>query len=333
MPIDDALSRLDLDPLAGTPYRTLRPLGAGGMGEVLEAEHRGLGRRVVVKLLHRHLFSRGDFADRMRLEGESLGYVEHPNVVAAVDCGRTRDGRPYLVMERLHGRTLREELRARGPLPAPEAISLAAQALDGLQAVHDAGIVHRDIKLDNVFVCDALPGLGRVVKLLDLGVAKMLPGSGPAPLTVATEEGVSMGTPRFFSPEQATGAALDGRCDVYAMGLVLYALLTGRTLFEQLRDVDALIEAHARTPPEPPSRFVELPVALEAGILRALAKQPEDRFASAAAFAGELRRVARVEAVIKAAPERPRTARLFFTVLAASFGVSMLATAAVHALG
>lgn len=322
-----------LDPLAGTPYRTLGPLGAGGMGEVIEAEHLGLGRRVVVKLLHRHLDAWGNLADRMRLEGESLGYVEHPNVVAAVDRGRTCEGRPYLVMERLYGRTLGEELTARGPLPAGEAITLTSQALDGLHAVHEAGIVHRDVKLENVFVCDARPGLDRVVKLLDLGVAKLLPGSGPTPLAIATEEGVSMGTPRFFSPEQATGAALDERSDVYAMGLVLYALLTGRTLFEHLRDVDALLDAHARTLPEPPSRLVALPAALDAAVLKALAKRPEDRFASAAAFACELRRIGEAPARAADQAEQPRGARLFFTVMAASFGLSVLATAVVHALG
>ena len=140
-----------------------------------------------------------------------------------------------------------------------------------------------------------------------------------------------MGTPRFFSPEQATGAALDARCDVYAMGLVLYALLTGRTPFDHLPDVDALLDAHAQTPPEPPSRRAAMPPALEAAILKALAKRPQDRFPSAAALARELRRIASA-----AAPEtsvRPRPVRLFFSVLAASFTFSMLTTAVMHALG
>jgi serine/threonine-protein kinase len=330
-----ATDALSLDPLAGTPYRTLKPLGAGAMGEVVEAEHVALGRRVVVKLLHRHLFRRSDLADRMRLEGEALGCVAHPNVVTAVDAGRTRDERPYLVMERLAGRTLREELLARGPLPAAEAVDLCAQALDGLSAVHAAGIVHRDIKLDNVFVCDAAPGNAarRRVKLLDLGVAKVLPADGarPAPLAVPTDEGVSMGTPRFFSPEQATGAAPEPRSDVYAMGLVLYALLTGRTPFDHLRAIDDVMRAHAVTPPEPPSRFApeRLPAGLEAAVLKALAKRAEDRFPGAAAFAAELRRIARGE---RAPVTPPRLAPLFFAVLGGSLGLSMLGTWLVHAL-
>jgi serine/threonine-protein kinase len=313
------------DPLAGTAYRTVRPLDAGGMAEIVEAEHVEAGRRVVVKLLHRHLFGRRDLADRLRLEGEALAVVAHPNVVAAVDTGVTADERPFLVLERLEGRTLRAELAARGPLPAVEAIELAAQALDGLEAVHRAGLVHRDVKLENLFVCDAAPGQGRVVKLLDLGVAKLTEGARPAPLAVPTAEGVSLGTPRFFSPEQATGAPLDARSDVYAMGLVLYAMLTGRTPFDHLRDVDAILRAHVAEPPDPASRHVPLPPSLDAAILKALAKRAEDRFASAAAFAAELRRIADE---LRAPPRS--LARLFWLVLAVSLVGSMAATAIVE---
>jgi len=319
------------DPLEGTPYRTVRPLGAGGMGEVIEAEHAGTGRRVVAKILHGHLSARTDLADRMRLEGDALGMVEHPNVVAVLDTGVTADERPYLVLERLEGRTLRDELAARGPLPAAEAVDLAAQALDGLEAVHGKGLVHRDVKLDNLFVCDAPAGRRRALKLLDLGVAKVLAAAGerPAPLLVPTAEGVSMGTPRFFSPEQATGAPLDARADVYAMGLVLYALVTGRTPFEHLRDTEALLHAHAAEPPEPPSQRATqpLPPGLEAAILKALAKQPDERFRSAAAFAAEIRRIA-ADAPVKAAPgnKPPRLLALFLIVLAASLLLSAVVT-------
>jgi serine/threonine-protein kinase len=317
------------DPLAGTPYRTVRPLGAGGMGEVIEAEHVASGRRVVVKILHGHLSGRADLADRMRLEGEALGLVDHPNVVAVVDTGATTDERPYLVMERLEGRTLRDELAARGPLPAAEAIDLAAQALDGLAAVHDKGLVHRDVKLDNLFVCDAPPGGRRVLKLIDLGVAKVLAAAGekPAPLLVPTAEGVSMGTPRFFSPEQATGAPLDARADVYAMGLVLYALVTGKTPFDHVRETEALLRAHAAEPPEPPSRRAPrpLPPGLEAAILKALAKAPDERFPSAAAFAAEIRRIA------SAAPPQERPLRLL-TLFLIVMGATLLLSAAVTAI-
>ncbi len=316
------------DPLAGTPYRTLSPLGSGGMGEVVVAEHTALGRPVVVKLLHRHLGGRRDLADRMRLEGQALGRVSHPNVVAALDLGVTRQGRPYLVMERLRGRTLRAELLERGPLPAAEAVELLAQALDGLAAVHAAGLCHRDLKPENIFVCDALPGKDRIVKLLDLGVAKVLDAAwGPAPPMVRTAEDVSMGTPRFFSPEQATGKPVDARSDVYAMGVVLYTLVTGGGPFDHLHEVDDILTAHAEMPPERPSHAAPAPItpALEAAILRAMAKRPRDRFPTAAAFAAALRALD-----LRAAPERARLVPLFFQVLAASLALSMLGTAALR---
>jgi serine/threonine-protein kinase len=314
-----------VDPLAGTPYRLTRALGAGGMGEVVEAEHLESGQPVVIKLLHRHLFARPDLVDRMRLEGDALGVVEHPNVVAAVASGVTLDDRPYLVLERLLGRTLHEEVQARGPLPAAEALELAAQALDGLGAVHRAGLVHRDVKLDNLFVCDADADGDRVVKLLDLGVAKLLAGARPPPLSEPTAEGVSLGTPRWFSPEQATFAPIDARTDVYAMGLVLFALLTGRIMFAQAGGLDAVMRAHAGEPPERPSRYAPraLPAGLEAAVLRALAKRPEDRFPTAEAFAEELRRIAGA-----GAPAWP-LGRVFAAVCAAALVGSAALTAVV----
>lgn len=323
------------DVLAGTPYRALRLLGAGTMGEVFEAERVGLGRRVVVKLLHRHLFARPDLADRLRLEGEALACVDHPNVVAVLDCGVTRENRAYLVLELLTGHTLRAELDRRGKLPAHEAVDFAAQALDGLAAVHAAAMVHRDVKPENLFLCDPVPGLGRVVKLLDLGVAKLLAaGAGPAPLAVPTEEGISLGTPRFFSPEQATGAPVDARSDVYAMGVVLYAMLVGRTPFEHHTALPALLRAHAAEAPAPPSQRTREPIAaaLDALILRALAKRPEHRPRSAAAFADELRAIAAAtrgehDGAEPAASELG-TARLAAMVFAASTLIGAILTTA-----
>jgi serine/threonine-protein kinase len=280
---------------------------------------------VVVKLIHRHLADRRDLADRLRLEAEALAAVDHPNVVRVVGSGATAEGRASLAMERLEGRTLRAELAARGTIPATEAIDLAVQALAGLEAVHRAGLVHRDVKLDNLFLCDAPPGGARVVKILDLGVAKLLAGARPAPLAVPTAEGVSLGTPRFFSPEQATGAPLDARADIYAMGLVLYALVTGRAPFAHHHAVDALLRAHAEETPEPPSRRAPapLPAGREAAILKALAKRPPDRFPSAAAFAEALRRIG-------PAPQPWSLLRLFTVVLLVSLVLSMAATALVH---
>ncbi|MDI1434688.1 serine/threonine-protein kinase [Polyangium sorediatum] len=283
--------------LDGTPYRFLAPLGRGGMGDVVEAEHVALGKRVVVKLLQERHASRPDFVDRMRIEAQALAKITHPNLVQVTDFGQTAEGRTFLVMERLHGRDLREELEHRLFFPVAEAIDVTRQALAGLAAAHDAGVVHRDVKLDNLFLCDAPDGGRRLVKVLDFGVAKVINVMGdntPLPLAFPTAEGVAMGTPRFFSPEQARGRPVDGRADLYAVGMVLYTLLAGRGPFDHITTLLELTRAHAFQVPEPPSRFATqaLPAGLDAIVMKALAKEPAERFATARTFAAELERVA-----------------------------------------
>ncbi|WP_437777697.1 serine/threonine-protein kinase [Sorangium sp. So ce1097] len=284
--------------LYGTPYRPVRRLGRGGMGEVIEAAHVGLDKPVVVKLLHRDLNREPRLVERMRVEAQSLARLAHPNLVTVTDFGRTAEGRTFLVMERLHGRTMREELAARGALPALEALDLVMQALAGLAAAHGAGIVHRDVKLENLFVCDADARGRRVVKVLDFGIAKVVApggdGRAPAPSLYQTEEGVLVGTPRYLSPEQACGLAVDARTDVYAAGVVLYTLVAGRGPFEHVRPVHELLRAHASEIPAPPSCHAPRPVPpeLDRAVMRSLEKRPELRFPDAAAFAAELSRIA-----------------------------------------
>jgi eukaryotic-like serine/threonine-protein kinase len=295
---DEAGQRHNARLLVGTPYRYVAPLGRGGMGEVIEAEHAALGKRVVVKLLHAQFAERPDLVDRMRVEAQALARLLHPNLVVVNDFGQTSDGRTYMVMERLFGRTLRDELKARGALPPGEAIEWMRQVLAGLAAAHEAGIVHRDVKLENIFVCDPPPGVAaaRTIKLLDFGIAKVIGGDGraPAPLAFPTEEGISVGTPRFFSPEQAKGQRVDGRTDVYATGAVLYTIVAGRGPFDHISAIFELTRAHAMEKPAPPSRYARqnVPPALERAIMKALEKRPDDRFPSAAAFSAELERVA-----------------------------------------
>lgn len=283
--------------LDGTPYRFVATVGRGGMGEVVEAEHVELGKRVVVKLLHGPLTRRPDLVDRLRLEAQSLARLSHDNLVAVFDRGVTRAGRPYLVMDRLVGRTLRVELAQRGgTLPASEAVEIGRQALAGLAAAHAVGVVHRDVKLDNIFVCDGPTSGRRRIKVIDFGIAKVV-GTDPLtpdPLAWPTDDGVALGTPRFFSPEQARGERVDARADVYAMGLVLYVLLAGRGPFDHERALYALSEAHARREPLPPSRFApqRVPPRLERAVMRALRKRADERFPSAIAFAAELASIA-----------------------------------------
>ena len=293
-----APERAPADPLRGTRYRSLRGLGRGGMGEVVLAEHLGLGKHVVVKLLHEQFAKDAGVAKRMQIEARSLAALESPHIVQVTDFGQTATGRTYIVMERLVGRTLGAELRARGPLPVSEAIAYVVQVLAGLEAAHVMGIIHRDIKPDNIFLCDATRDVPRMVKVLDFGVAKILDVATevgrPAIPRLLTEEGAVVGTPRVVPPEQACGRPVDARTDVYATGMLLYTLIAGRGPFAHLTDTVELLKANVMERPEPPSHKAKqrIPAALDAAVLRALEKQPEDRFPSAEAFAMELRRIA-----------------------------------------
>ncbi|MFO0590471.1 MAG: serine/threonine-protein kinase [Polyangiaceae bacterium] len=292
------------DPLAGTPYRTTATLGAGGMGEVVEAEHVTLGKRVVVKLLKKTLADDALWLERFRFEAQVLARLCHPNLVDVTDLGRTGDGRPYFVMERLRGRTLSVELQTWGALPVASAIEIMRQVLAGLGEAHRHGLVHRDVKLDNIFLCDAggaAPEKAQReryrVKLLDFGIAKAGQRGAETPIAAApaypTQEGTTMGTPRYIAPEQIRGrTAVDARADLYAAGVVLYVLVAGRGPFQH-KSTLALLDAHLNESPKAPSSVAPqpIPAELDRAILCALAKRPEDRFVSAEAFAEELGRI------------------------------------------
>ncbi len=289
------------DVLAGTAYRTIARIGAGGTGVVLEAEHTKLRKRVCVKLLHEATAS-AEMADRMQLEAQSLAALDrHPNIVLATDFGETPEGRPFLVMERLYGRTLLAERDARGTLPPLEALDLVGQVLAGLEAVHALGVVHRDIKPGNLFVCDAAAGERRVVKLLDFGAAKLLAREDGArgavePRALETAQGTAIGSPRYMAPEQIIGAAsIDHRVDLYSTGAVLFSLLAGRGPFDDRKEQVAIVLGQLHGTPAAPSTLAPyfVPEALDRAVLRALAKKPEDRFPDARSFAAELRRIAR----------------------------------------
>jgi serine/threonine-protein kinase len=284
---DAALQRA----LSGTPYRYVGFIGSGGMATVVEAEHTGLAKRVVLKLLREDLCSRPDLVDRMRIEAQALARLKHPNLVEVYDFGVAESGRVFVAMERLHGRTLAAELAARGALPVREALELALSVLRGLTVAQEAGLVHRDIKPQNLFLCDG-PG-AKLVKVLDFGIAKVVDDavlSGVLPPRFATQEGVSIGTPHYGAPEQLRGGVVSPATDVYAMGIVLYECVVGRHPFAELGTLAEVQHAQLVSMPRPPSSVAAQPLRPEMDrmILRAVAKAPADRFPDAAAFAREI---------------------------------------------
>lgn len=257
----------------GTAYRVEELIGSGGMGRVYRVEHAELGRRFVLKALHGHLASRPDLVARLKNEWRALGKLEHPNIVQVTDAGQTERGLPFYVMEHLRGKTLGQLLMEQKRLSAREACLLVVDILAGLHAAHQTGAVHRDIKPPNIFIVE-----GGRAKLLDFGIAKLRDQSAK----VVTAGGISIGTPRYMAPEQASGTVVDGRADIYATALVLYEMVVGKGPFSHIRDPNELVMAHIGQEPER-ADFREPRVPPELGdlIARWLSKSPHSRPATA----------------------------------------------------
>jgi serine/threonine-protein kinase len=270
--------------LARTPYRPLRRLGRGAMGDVYVVEHQALRRPFVLKVLRSRLSDDPQLVDRMRMEAQAAARLDHPNIVEVVDFWSTEGGRPCMVMELLRGVTLAAELRVRGTLPMVEAVAYGRELLSALAAAHELGVVHRDIKPENLFL-HRQTGERCVLKVLDFGLARVLPRSVVQPLALPTGTGTIVGSPRFMSPEAARGQRVDHRADIYAAGLVLYVMLTGRGPFDHAGPNDTFSVV-----PDPPSLHAPapLPPLLDDAILVALRSNPDERFQNAAAFSSAL---------------------------------------------
>lgn len=265
----------------GTRYRVARLIGTGGMGRVYEVEHVELGKRFVLKALLRELSQREDLVARLRNEWRALARLEHPNIVNVTDAGTSDNGVPFYVMERLEGETLSELLHRRRRLHPQHALGISASILEGLHAAHQIGVVHRDVKPPNVFLT------ARAVKVLDFGIAKIKDAKG-----VVTARGLAVGTPRYMSPEQAQGAPVDARSDIYATGLMLFEMLSGVGPFDDAQDHNELLLAHlGRKAPLLSSICVVAP-ELDAMVAGMLAKDPRERPASARQVAETLRQLA-----------------------------------------
>ncbi|MEZ4466884.1 MAG: serine/threonine-protein kinase, partial [bacterium] len=276
-----------VDPLLGLTvagrYRIDRRIGVGGMGTVYLGTHVRVGQRVAVKVLHERYA--GDRALTQRFENEALTYarVSHPNLVALHDFGRTPDGCYFMVLEYCPGTALARLVRRHERLDPTLVVEVIIQVAQGLGAAHAAGIVHRDLKPENVMMVEAGPGRYHV-KLLDFGIAKRLDDDGPR----LTQAGMVFGTPEYMAPEQARGERVDGRSDIYALGCLLYELLTGDPPFVGSNKLQVM-HRQASEKPRPPSESVPgIPPALEAITLRCLEKRPADRFSSTDEFIAAL---------------------------------------------
>ena len=271
----------------GGKYRIKALLGQGGMGAVYEAEHVAIGRVVAVKVLHPKHAQQAEAVARLRHEARVAGNIGHPNICETYDLGRLDDGSPYLVMERLFGETLDQRIKRDGALPERDIIDVMLQVLSALGAAHDKGIIHRDMKPENVFLM-RLAGSPPVAKLLDFGISKAIHENRDADLTMP---GIVMGTPYYMAPEQARGdRGLDHRVDIWATGVILYEALSGRRPFVA-RNYNALLVQILTSKHRPLSEVRPgINPTLERIVDKALAKMREDRFQTAAEFRDTLRR-------------------------------------------
>jgi serine/threonine-protein kinase len=295
--------------LAGGRFRVERTLGSGGMGTVHLARDAELGRLVAVKLLADNLASDPAFRRRFVREASLAARLSHPNVVTVFDAGED-EGRPFIVMEYVEGETLADLLHRRGRVPVEEALGLARQAAAGLAHAHAHGLVHRDVKPQNLLL-----RTDGTLKIADFGIARS------ADLSRLTEHGTVLGTAAYLAPEQADGGEVTPATDVYALGVVVYELLTGRTpyRFESLAD---LARARDEEPVVPVRELApDVPAATEAALMRALARLPEYRPSSAAELAAELEADGRERPTVPLAPPPPhaRPRRRAWAIAAAVF--------------
>jgi serine/threonine-protein kinase len=282
--------------LAGT-YAITRVIGEGGMGRVYEARHLRIGgKRFAIKALHPEFARHAEVLQRFQREAEAAASIKSPYVVEVYDVLRTDDGRPFMVGELLQGRELADLINDVGRMDVHEAVRITRQICAGLAKAHSLGIIHRDMKPENVFLVGdpKTPN----VKILDFGISK----SGDKPGTQLTKTGVIMGTPSFMAPEQARGERVSHLCDVYAVGAILYMMLTGRRPFDKGDATATLTALLLEDPPRPRSLDPAIPASLEAIIQRAMAKKPEERHPSLDALSAELAPFERTTAIV--APAR-----------------------------
>lgn len=265
-------------------YRLRQRLGGGGMGEVFLAEHQLMKRPCAIKIIRPERAGDPTALARFEREVRATAKLSHWNSIDIFDYGRAEDGTFYYVMEYLPGKSVAELVEQYGPLDPARVVYLLRQVCDALTEAHSRGLLHRDIKPANIFAAER-GGVRDVAKLLDFGLVKPIASQEGSDLT---QEGAITGSPLYMSPEQAlSDIEPDARSDIYSLGAVAYYMLTGRPPFEDEKPLKVLLK-HATEPPVPPTQFVRIPEELEGIVLRCLAKDPANRFGSAAELAAAL---------------------------------------------
>ena len=275
--LNEADTERERDGIVGTTlgqtYSIVRAIGEGGMGRVYEARHTRISsKRFAIKMLHPEFSRQAEVITRFQREAEAAASIKSPYVVDVYDVDRTPDGRPYIVGEFLEGREFADHLNSVGKMAIAPAVRVVRQICSALETAHAKGVIHRDMKPENVFLTGDMAN--PIAKVIDFGISK----TGDTPGTALTKTGMIMGTPSYMAPEQARGERVDHRADIYAVGAILYCALTGRRPFDRGDPTATLTAVLMEDPPRPRSIEPSIPEPLEMLIQRAMAKMPADRY-------------------------------------------------------
>src|SRR5918992_1380187 len=313
------------DLIAGR-YELEQKVGSGGMSKVYRAHDRLLERTVALKILHEHYSKDDEYIERFRREARAVAQLTHPNVVTVIDRGE-HEGRQFIVFEFIDGENLKQLVEREGPLPPRQVVELGLQIASALGSAHARGVVHRDVKPQNVILTDE----GRP-KVTDFGIARS------SDVESVTLTGTVMGTSEYLAPEQARGELVDFRSDVYSLGVILFELSAGEVPFRGENPVSVAMRHLHEPVPSVRERRPDVPARLDAAIRRAMAKDPEERFGSMDELIAELEACRRAlgegeETIVLPAPARPRRARRSARRLVRAVVLSLLALLLVGAAG